>query len=97
MPGYDLETSLLYTALTSALGIVVAIAEPSRATVALNRLYRARAEAGDPELARLQIRRNPKAPDSEFWIIKLAVAPPSPDPEVDTTQPIDKALNKVNI
>ena len=57
----------LYQALETKWGIVLTTDNPN---VLRARLYRARANLQDPDLARLQIRPSPHAPESEIWIIK---------------------------
>lgn len=61
------ELALLYQALSSDLGIVV---ESDNVALAKQRLYKARADAGDPTLACLQLRTSPVRPDAEIWIVK---------------------------
>lgn len=54
-----------YRAMASPLGIVLRVSDMKRA---LARLYKARAEGGDPALKGLQLRRSPLAPQDEIWI-----------------------------
>lgn len=60
-------TAYLYQALASKWGIVL---RTDNVPVLRARLYKARAEAQDPDLACLQFRPNPYAQDSELWIVK---------------------------
>ncbi len=59
--------SYLYQALESTYGIVLTTDNPR---ILRARLYRARASAQDPDLARLQFRPSPDTPETELWIIK---------------------------
>lgn len=61
--------SLLYQALASPRGIVLAVTDfvPCQA-----KLYKARKDSGDPALAALQFRRSPQNPEGEIWIVKGA-------------------------
>jgi hypothetical protein len=61
------ELEVLYQALATPYGVVV---ECNNFNLAQQRLYKARREAGDPELARLQIRRSPYRPDAELWLVR---------------------------
>jgi hypothetical protein len=73
MSGSELRalcTELLYQALTAPIGIAVVTNDPERA---VQRLYAARTAAGDPQLARLSLRRNPLRPEAEVFIIKTTV------------------------
>lgn len=58
---------LLYTALNSPLGIVVACQDAGQTQ---QRFYVARNKTEDPALKRLQIRRSPVNPEGELWIVK---------------------------
>lgn len=68
MSGLSQELELLYQAMGAQLGIAV------QTTDFLNgraRLYSARAQSGDPELARLQIRRGLAGEGEDvIWIVK---------------------------
>jgi hypothetical protein len=61
------EIDVLYQALGSPLGLVIRV---SNFALAQQRLYKARRDASDPDLACLQLRRSPLVPDSELWIVK---------------------------
>jgi hypothetical protein len=63
------EMDILYQAKSSPLGVVVWVSDFVKAQ---QRLYRARRESGDPELACLQIRRSPYDPDNELWLVRGA-------------------------
>jgi len=63
----DRLTELLYLAINSPLGIVVACQDAGQTQ---NRLYAARNRARDTSLARLQVRRSPSNPEGEIWIVK---------------------------
>ena len=63
------EIELLYQALNSPLGIVVAVSNFEKVKM---RLYSKRRETGDPDLDILQFRRSPYSPESEMWIVKGA-------------------------
>lgn len=58
---------ILYSALASQFGIVLAVDDPDRVKQAL---YRTRVKSGDPLLAGLQIRTSPICPKEELWIVK---------------------------
>jgi hypothetical protein len=58
---------LMYEALASEFGIVIAVDDPERVKQAL---YRARSKSGEPSLAGLQIRVSPLCPNEELWIVK---------------------------
>lgn len=58
--------SILYTALAEPLGLVLRTSDTTRARAAL---YKARTEAGDPELQALQLRVSP-FPDGDLIIVK---------------------------
>ena len=60
----DLE--ILYAALASPIGVVVATSDFK---IAQQRLYKARRDSGDPELSVLQFRSSPHHPD-EIWVVK---------------------------
>lgn len=64
------ELELLYQALHSPIGIVVVT---DNYNLALGRLYKARREAADPELDKLQFRRSPTAPETQIWITKTEI------------------------
>jgi len=66
----DLE--ILYTALGSPIGIEC---EAPDVAFAIQKLYKARRDAQDPDLDCLQFRRCPHAPDSKVWIVKGGVVP----------------------
>lgn len=57
---------ILYTALQSPIGVVIRVSDFQ---LAQQRLYKARRDAMDPELACLQFRRSPFDP-LEIWIVK---------------------------
>lgn len=63
----DELVSYLYQALVSKYGIIV---ETDNLPILRARLYKARAEAQDPDLARLQLRPDPVSPNTLLWIIK---------------------------
>ena len=65
------ETALLYQALGSALGLVVQVEDFD---LARSRLYKARQEAGDPDLDVIQLRRSPFT-ENEIWIVRSAPIP----------------------
>ena len=56
-----------YTALHSPLGVVLAVSDVPRA---IQKLYQARQQSGDPELSGLSIRKSPLLPDEEVWLVK---------------------------
>lgn len=57
----------LYQALAAPIGIVLRSNDPERARAAC---YSARAKAGDPALAALEIRLSPRAPKAELFLVK---------------------------
>lgn len=61
------ELELLYQALASPLGIVIRV---DNFQLAQAKLYAARRQSGDPELACLQLRHSPFDPEQELWIIR---------------------------
>lgn len=61
------ERELLYRAMASPLGLVIAVSDFS---LAQQRLYKARRDLSDPDLAKLQFRRSPLKPEAELWIVK---------------------------
>lgn len=58
--------SLWYQALQSEYGIVVFTSDPDRF---IQKLYRARAQAGDERLNKISIKRSPTTED-EIWLLK---------------------------
>jgi hypothetical protein len=58
-----------YQALASQHGVVLGVSD---AHLIKQALYRARVQASDPDLARVQIRTSPDRPDSELWLVKGA-------------------------
>lgn len=67
MPGLSDELELLYTALGTPLGIAIKVSDYANAQ---SRLYRARAESGDPDLDRLQLRKSLADEANVIWIVK---------------------------
>jgi hypothetical protein len=65
--GYSAEFDLLYAAMGAQIGIAVQVSDFLNAR---GRLYAARAKSGDPELARLQIRRSLMMEPDVIWIVK---------------------------
>ena len=59
--------TLLYQAMTTKYGLVL---ETDNLPILRARLYKARAESGDPDLACLQLRPDPVAQNQYLWIIK---------------------------
>lgn len=59
-----------YQALDAEFGIVL---ETNMRDVAKGKLYAARKEADDPELAGLSIVVSPTSPESQLWIVKRKV------------------------
>ncbi len=57
----------LYAGLAAKYGISISA---SNVPLARARLYKARAELQDPDLARLQFRPDPARPATHIWIIK---------------------------
>ena len=66
MPNTD-ALELLYQALASPIGIVVRVTDIERARA---RLYKAKADARDPALANLQLRKSPLGEPDVIWIVK---------------------------
>ncbi len=66
----DLE--ILYQALGSPIGIEVTAPDVA---FAIQKLYAAKRQAGDPDLDCLQFRRCPQAPNERIWIVKGGVVP----------------------
>jgi len=60
---------LLYEALASRYGIIVATNNPEALR---QQLYKARREAADPDLQQLSIRISPLLPKQEVWIVRNA-------------------------
>jgi hypothetical protein len=58
---------ILYSALATPLGIVVAVSDVEAAK---QQIYRTRASTGDPSLACLQLRTSPDNPTGEIWLVK---------------------------
>lgn len=69
--GEESELELLYRALASPIGIVIAVSDFA---LAQQRLYKARRESGDPDLDKLQLNRSPFNTD-ELWIVKGGTVP----------------------
>ncbi len=67
MTGYSTELEILYQAMGTPLGVAYQVSD---FTNAQSRLYKARADSGDPELSRLQIRRSLAGEDNVVWIVK---------------------------
>lgn len=65
------ETSLLYQALGTPLGLVVRVSDFD---LARNKLYSARKEAADPDLEIIQLRRSPYEANT-IWIVKSRPIP----------------------
>lgn len=70
MANDDLE--ILYQALGSPIGIEVSAPDVA---FAIQKLYKARRDSGDPDLDCLQFRRCPQAPEEKIWIVKGGVVP----------------------
>ena len=64
---YDPSLELCYQALASPIGIVISVSDFASVQ---QKLYTARRKSGDPDLACLQFRRSPTAPETEIWIVK---------------------------
>lgn len=60
---------VLYRAMASPLGIVVAVSDFQLCS---QRLYAARRKALDTSLECLQIKRSPYSPESEIWVVKTS-------------------------
>ncbi len=68
MSGTSVELELLYQAMGAELGIAVKTSDFLNGRA---RLYAARAQSGDPELARLQLRRGLAGEGEDvLWIVK---------------------------
>lgn len=74
MAAQDLK-AILYSAMADPIGLLLQVSDFSRARQAL---YRARAEAADPDLAVLQFRASPGLPEGNLIIVKERVQVSSP-------------------
>ena len=56
-----------YSALSSEYGVIVEVTDIALAKA---KLYRARANAADPNLMSIQIRTSPNDPRTELWLVR---------------------------
>lgn len=70
----DQLKAILYQALGEPIGLLLDCSDWARARQAL---YRARAEAGDPQLAQLQFRASPGIPGGNLIIINQKIQLPT--------------------
>lgn len=86
----ELEKELLFQAMAAPIGIVVQTEELDLAQVNFGKARKA-----EPSCHAIEVRRSPRAPLTELWLVKTAKIPlpPAPAPSADIPPPAIQGLS----